>query len=297
MMNINFQNSEKINLFISKMINPFLSGTLFIFIGIFLLTASIEPARALEVNLYGHDNFVDGTINERVNFGWMNQEPWLCVLNNNLCNYIVKNPNDTGSQNSNIFNIIDDVIENHAADVSIRMFEFRIETNTENTEFVKNESLHLKEELSNIHKTREILENNLKSGAISHETYTASLTQNERMEKNAIKQVTEMASIIRQKNGELSNEFEKISKEKDDRSDDGRSAKAIHTPKVTETSEPTKTSTKTLEPTKTPAKTPEPTKKPTDTPEPTKTPIKTPEPTNTPTKTPEPTNTPEAPEE
>lgn len=270
---INFQNHKKINLFISKMIYPVLRGTLFLFIGIFLLTASIEPARALEVNLFGQDNFVYGTINEGVNFDWMSQEPWLCVLNNNLCNNNVKNPNDAGSQNSNIFNIIDDVVENHAADVNIRMFEFRIETDTENAEFVKNEGVHLKEELSDVHKTREILENYLKSGTISHEAYTATLKQNEKKEKYNKKKATEMASIIRKKNRELSDKFEKILGEKDNSSDSSQDLKETKTPKVTKTPEPTRTqgSLNTLVPAKTsvPTKTPEPTKTsvPTKTPE------------------------------
>lgn len=230
------------------MIYPVLSGTLFLFIGIFLLTASIEPVKALE-----QDNFVDVIINEGVNFDWMSQKPWLCVLNNNLCNYIVKNPNDAGSQN--IFNIIDDVVENHAADVNIRMFKFNIDKDTKNAEFAQHEVERLNNELSKTQKKREILKNCQKEETISIEACTTALMQIFMEEKYIKKQATEIATIIRKKNLELSDEFEKISREKDDSSDGSQSAKAIHTPKMTKTPEPTKTSTKTRVPTKTPTHT------------------------------------------
>lgn len=207
-----------------------------------LLPALIDPASASGINLLeqggnaGHDFFssdflsignelLTGTIggipnkNDATDAGW-NPESLLCTLNREFCKDTTndKKTGDNRILEGGIFNVIDDVLENHAADVQIRMFKYRIQKNSDNSEFVAQEVKRLKDDLSTIQKTQENLGKELKQGTITNEDYAFAMKKIENEEKSNKKQAKEMAEVVRNslKDDKLSTEFDKISKANED---------------------------------------------------------------------------------
>jgi hypothetical protein len=114
----------------------------------------------------------------------------------------------------NIFNVIDDVLENNAADIKVRIFKNKIENENTGTEFLIREINFLSDTNSNIQKTRETLRNELKANSISHEEYASAIKKIHGDEKITKKFATEMAKVVKDKT--ISNQFEKISMQKED---------------------------------------------------------------------------------
>ena len=94
----------------------------------------------------------------------------------------------------NIFNVMDDVLENHAADIKIRMFESQIEKGN-GDEFLSREVINLNDEKSDILENRESLREELRSGLIEVNEYTATLKQiktDEKINKKITKKIVEV---------------------------------------------------------------------------------------------------------
>jgi hypothetical protein len=166
------------------------------------------------------DNLINSKNKKNPDNAKWDPESWLCTLNNELCKGTVTDSktNENRKVEGGIFTVIDDALENHAADVKIRMFEYRIAKNGDNSDFVAQEVKRLNDELSSTQTTREILGKELKEGAIKDEEYAAALRKIEREENSNKKQAREMAEVVRSnlKDDKLSTEFDKISKGKED---------------------------------------------------------------------------------
>lgn len=139
-------------------------------------------------------------------------ESWLCSLNDELCEDAIKGPTYEGS----IFDVIDDVLENHAADVQVRMFRYRIAKNEDDADFVAQEVRRLNDKVSDIETERKILSRELEAGTITTKEYASAIKAVERKEKYALKQAGEMSLVVEElKDEELGIGFEEISKRKD----------------------------------------------------------------------------------
>ncbi len=175
-----------------------------------LLTAIVEPAYASDTD-------------------FLFQEPasMLCLLNNKLCKDGTNHQNtDEKSRNveGGIFSVIDDALNNHVADVNVRMFRYMVEKKSDNAEFVVKEAKRLNDEVLSVQATREALGKKLNAGTITPENYAFALKKLEMEDKYNKKQANEMAKILRNdlKDVKLSNEFDKVTKTKEDQGNKGK---------------------------------------------------------------------------
>ncbi len=168
-----------------------------------LLAAIVEPAYASDTD-------------------FLFQEPasMLCSLNNEFCKDDINNKNSEKIMpvEGGIFNVIDDALNNHAADVNVRMFMYRVAKKSDNAGFVAGEASRLNDAALSIRTTRETLGDKLKAGTITPEEYAFAIKKLGTEEKYNKKQAAEMAKIVRNdlKDVKLSNEFDKVIKAKED---------------------------------------------------------------------------------
>lgn len=168
-----------------------------------LLAAIVEPAYASDTD-------------------FLFQEPasMLCSLNNKFCKDDINYQNIEKSMpvEGGIFNVIDDALNNHAADVNVRMFRYVAAKNSDNAGFVAEEAKRLNDAALSIQTTREALGDKLKAGTITPEDYAFAIKKLGTEEKYNKKQAAEIAKIVRNelKDVKLSNEFDKVIEAKED---------------------------------------------------------------------------------
>ncbi len=174
-----------------------------------VLTAIVEPAYASSNDLL-----------------FQEPESLLCSLNNKFCKDKINNQSINEKikpVEGGIFNVIDDALNNHVADVNVRMFRYMVAKKSDNAEVVTEEAKRLNDEVLSIQTAREALGKKLKAGIITPENYALAVKNLEIEEKYNQKQASEMAKIVRDdlKDVKLSNEFDKVTKTKEDRDKKG----------------------------------------------------------------------------
>jgi len=112
-----------------------------------------------------------------------------------------------------IFDIIDDVMENHITDIKIRMFKYKIAKKTGKSEIAARKVNQLHDEIAKRQMTREALRAEFKAGNITAEIYTAALKQVQREAKYNSKLAKEYAKISKEdlKDVKAEDDFKKIS--------------------------------------------------------------------------------------
>jgi len=90
--------------------------------------------------------------------------------------YRIGNPGD------GLFDIIDDALENHATDIKIRMFKYKIAKHGGNSAIVARMTNQLHDEIAKRQMTREALRDEFKAGNITTDQYVAALKQHNWMQ-------------------------------------------------------------------------------------------------------------------
>ncbi len=123
-----------------------------------------------------------------------------------------------GYRGGNLFDAIEDMLENHETDIKIRLFKNRIEKYGSGTDLVSQKASKLKEDVTNRQTAREFLLKEFKAGNITIEKYVSALKQVQRDAKYDMKQAKELAKISKDdlKDEKFSEDFEKISEMEDD---------------------------------------------------------------------------------
>ncbi|VVB93904.1 Uncharacterised protein [uncultured archaeon] len=126
-----------------------------------------------------------------------------------------------GYRGGNLFDVIDDTLENHITDIKIQMFKYRIEKEEGNADLASQKVRGLREEITRRKMTRESILKEFKAGEITLEEYVSALKQIKRDEKYDFKQARELAKISKDelKDERSGEDFEKISEMEDDRED------------------------------------------------------------------------------
>ncbi|MCZ7398379.1 MAG: hypothetical protein O8C62_01645, partial [Candidatus Methanoperedens sp.] len=115
-----------------------------------VLTAIVEPAYASSNDLL-----------------FQEPESLLCSLNNKFCKDKINNQSINEKSKpveGGIFNVIDDALNNHVADVNVRMFRYMVAKKSDNAEVVTEEAKRLNDEVLSIQTAREALGKKLKAG-------------------------------------------------------------------------------------------------------------------------------------
>ena len=120
----------------------------------------------------------------------------------------------------NLFDLIDEALENHVTDLKIRMFKYKIEKGKGKSDYVARKVNQLHDEIAKRQMTSEALRTEFKAGNITIEGYVAALKQVQRDAKYNSKLAKGYANIVKDnKDDESEKEFKKISEieKQDDR--------------------------------------------------------------------------------
>jgi hypothetical protein len=112
----------------------------------------------------------------------------------------------------NLFDIIDEALENHVTDLKIRMFKYKIEKGKGKSDYAAQKVNQLQNEIAKRQMTREALRIEYKAGNITIEEYVAALKQVQLDAKYNSKLAKGYANIAKDhKDDESEKEFKKIS--------------------------------------------------------------------------------------
>ncbi len=103
-----------------------------------------------------------------------------------------------GYRGGNLFDVIDDALENHVTDIKIRMFKYKIAKNGGNSAISAQKVNQLHDEIAKRQMTREALREEFKAGNISVEQYVAAIKQVQRDAKYNTKLAKEYAKIAKE---------------------------------------------------------------------------------------------------
>jgi hypothetical protein len=120
----------------------------------------------------------------------------------------------------NLFDLIDEALENHVTDLKIRMFKYKIAKGNGKSDYAARKVNQLHNEIAKRQMTREALRIEYKAGNITMEEYVAALKQVQLDAKYNSKLAKGYANIVKDnKDNESEKEFKKISEieKKDDR--------------------------------------------------------------------------------
>lgn len=114
----------------------------------------------------------------------------------------------------NIFDVIDNALEEHIIDLKVRMFKYRIDIEGGNISYAKEEVNKLQDEITRRQSARKDLRNEFKAGNISIEDFVSAMKQSRLETKNDMKLAREMAKIAKEdlNNDKISMQFENISR-------------------------------------------------------------------------------------
>jgi hypothetical protein len=120
-----------------------------------------------------------------------------------------------------IFEIIDDALENHVTDIKIRMFKNKIAKHGGKSAIAAQKVNQLHNEIAKRQMTREALRAEFKAGNITSEEYAAAMKQVQRDAKYNSKLAKEYAKIAKEdmKDDESEKNFKKISSEIEEEND------------------------------------------------------------------------------
>lgn len=118
-----------------------------------------------------------------------------------------------GYRGGNLFDVIDDTLENHITDIKIQMFKYRVEKEKDYEGLALQKVNGLREEIIRRKITQESILKEFKAGEITQEEYVSALKLIKRDEKYNLKQARELAKISKDelKDERSSEDFEKIS--------------------------------------------------------------------------------------
>lgn len=118
-----------------------------------------------------------------------------------------------GYRGGNLFDVIDDALENHVTDIKIRMFKYKIAKNGGKSAISAQKVNQLHDEIAKRQMTREALRKEFKAGNITVEQYVAAIKQVQRDAKYNSKLAKEYAKIAKEdlKDEKTGKELEKIS--------------------------------------------------------------------------------------
>ena len=127
----------------------------------------------------------------------------------------------TYSGGGDLFEIIDDALENHVTDIKIRMFKNKIAKNGGKSAIAAQKVNQLHNEIAKRQMTREALRAEFKAGNITDEEYAAAMKQVQRDAKYNSKLAKEYAKIAKEdlKDDESEKDFKKISSEIEEEKD------------------------------------------------------------------------------
>lgn len=123
-----------------------------------------------------------------------------------------------GNVDGNIFDVIDDSIDDHALDIKVRMFRYGISGEGNHSEFTARKARQMQDEITARQMKRESLHKQFKVGNIKFEEYAASMKDVQKETRFYMKLSKELANITRSElnNEELGREFENFSLTEDD---------------------------------------------------------------------------------
>ncbi|MBU3968513.1 MAG: hypothetical protein KKG76_14270 [Euryarchaeota archaeon] len=118
-----------------------------------------------------------------------------------------------GDGDGSIFEVISDMLENHAVELKLRRFRDQLSNNDDQVEFGAQNVRWLHDEISERQITREVLDLDFRNGNLTFEEYVASRKEVQVETRYYMKLAQEMAGIIRNEfnNQELGREFENFS--------------------------------------------------------------------------------------
>ncbi len=123
-----------------------------------------------------------------------------------------------GDSDGSIFDVINDMLENHAVELKIRMFRDQFSNNDDSVEFAAQNIRWLHDGISERQMKREVLDMDFRNGNITFEEYVAARKKVQAETRYYMKLAQEMARIISNEfhNEDLGMEFENFSFTKDD---------------------------------------------------------------------------------
>lgn len=118
-----------------------------------------------------------------------------------------------GYRGGNLFDVIDEALENHVTDIKIRMFKYKIAKNAGKSAIAAQKVNQLHDEIAKRQMTREALREEFKAGNITVEQYVAAIKQVQRDARYNSKLAKEYAKIATEdlKDEKSGKELEKIS--------------------------------------------------------------------------------------
>ena len=125
---------------------------------------------------------------------------------------------EIGGDDGSIFDVIGDMLENHAVELKIRRFSDQLSNNDDPAEFAAQNVRLLHDEISVRQMKRDVLDMDFRNGIITFEEYVAARKKVQAETRFYMKLAQEMAKIARNEfnNEELGKEFENFSFTEDD---------------------------------------------------------------------------------
>jgi hypothetical protein len=112
----------------------------------------------------------------------------------------------------NLFDIIDEALDNHITDLKIRLFKYKVSKGNGKSDFAAQKVNQLHDEIAKRQMTREALRKEFQAGNITIEEYVAALKQVQRDAKYNSKLAKGYANIVKDnKDNESEKEFKNIS--------------------------------------------------------------------------------------